>query len=198
MGDIDFSDTESNHDKDMEHEEDEQHTQKVNGKIETLEMRVKELESALQKEQKDHTKTKELLIKSKNNLDVESSRLSPAINQQLLHLCYLNSIEHDLVPDEPFDDARIEFCLKAMGKKLKKSSRKGLMPTSGGLESESLEEALADEKVSVEEKLKIAANIATSLEVLKNKYKRATTNLANEKEAKYKAEDELKRTTKKM
>jgi len=201
--------------------DDEQHAQKMNGRLELLTTKNMELQAELKAERAKNEKLeRELLLKTEKHMTGtgsphtgSASLLSNELKQELVAFCSAH-IDIDLgVTVHSIEEATDSACinvLKAASNLIKTGSRSrgGTANTGGGggggtrggtagLRGER-EQALLERVKDLESELKLALGAAEDIRALKAKLLQLVDRVRMEKEAKMRADAELALTTKKM
>jgi hypothetical protein len=212
-----FSDSESNHPNDEEEmaslEQDEQHTQKVNGQIQSLKVKLKELEEELKREKKAHEISKEALnaVLPAGGATASSGSEAPTFSQELILLCRKFSVECPQWLNASLADSDITKIFKSVGKASKLTFDNQSRPvTSHSMQSmksadeasrprsQPTSDALLDRIHSLEQELRLALGAAEDIKALKAKLLQMIDRLRSEKEARDKQAFDIKTLRKKL
>lgn len=213
-----FSDSESNLPNDDEEtatlEQDEQHAQKVNGQIQSLKVKVKELEDELKREKVAHEKSKESLkaVLPTGGATASSGSEASTFSLELIALCSKFSIECPQWLNTSLADSDVAKIFKSVGKATKLTfddqsrpvtsqsmhSMKSATDEPNRPRSQLSREALLDRIHSLEQELRLALGAAEDIKALKSKLLQMIDRLRSEKEARDKQAFEIKTARKKL
>ena len=208
----DFSDSELGADYEeaadtvADQEQDEQHTQKVNGKIDSLKLRVKELESQLKSEKRQHEKSKEelsVLRESPKTMSVTNNSASLNVISELISICAKFHVSTARLTNDHSEEA-IVGVLKALGRStgptgVEDSSRPDTsMSMKSSKSAHGTQEWMVSRIKSLEDELRLALGAAEDIKALKTKLVQMIDRIRSEKEARERQMFDLKTTRKKL
>lgn len=188
----DLSDSEMHYSEDQP---DEQHAQKVNGKIEALQRRVEELEKELRFERKEHENTKNKFSNKDDNNDSKSFDAATLKNEFTL-FCIKNSITVPGINDANDINNHHYISILKSASQVIKGIKDSNRPSSRVMEGST--EDLLNKIKNLEYELRIALGAAEDIRALKTKLIQVLERIRIEKEGKMKVEHNLQKAKKKI
>lgn len=214
----DFDDNDYSDDGER-NDDDEQHTQNVNGKLEKLQMKIDELQRELKNEKLDHEATKK---KSNNDKEVEKYKkmvsrlkddldtalacgtsssgggLSPELQKELYKYSIKNQLEINGIKDAgDITDENAITIIKNGNKEMKKL-KQNLVDANSNVAITGSDSELTSRIRNLEYELRLALGLVEDIKALKAKLLQVLDRVRLEKEAKVKAEYGLNHCKRKM
>jgi hypothetical protein len=187
----DLSDSEMHYSEDQP---DEQHAQKVNGKIEALQRRVEELEKELRFERKEHENTKHRIGNKDDNNNIR--QFDTDLKNEFIMFCIKNSINVPGVNDANDINNQNYISILKSASQVIKSTKDANRPNSRINEGST--DDLLNKIKNLEYELRIALGAAEDIRALKTKLIQVLERIRIEKEGKIKVEQNLQRAKKKI
>jgi hypothetical protein len=213
----DFDDNDYSDDGER-NDDDEQHTQNVNGKLEKLQMKIDELQRELKHEKLEHEATKKrsnndkevekykkMVSRLKDDLDTalacgtsSSGGLSPELQKELYKYSIKNQFEIDGVRNAGnlTDDNAIAIIKN--GSKEMKNLKQNLVDANSNVAITGSDTELSSRIRNLEYELRLALGLVEDIKALKAKLLQVLDRVRLEKEAKVKAENGLNHCKRKM
>lgn len=185
----DLSDSEMHYSEDQQ---DEQHAQKVNGKIEALQRRVEELEKELRFERKEHENTKHKF----GGQDDNNKSFDVDLKNEFILFCIKNSLNVPGVSDANNISSQNYVSILKSASQVIKGVKEATRPSSRVNEGSTDE--LLNKIKNLEYELRIALGAAEDIRALKTKLIQVLERIRIEKEGKMKVEQNLQRAKKKI